>query len=254
MTNRRTPKILVIDIETKPAKAYVWGLRDVNISIDQLIAPSAPICFAAKYVGENKMHFHSDWMDGHAEMIKAAHKLISEADAVVTYNGDRFDLPKLQGEFLLEHLPPPPPWTSIDLLKIVKKLGFQSAKLGYIGPLLTVGNKVKNAGFSLWTAVEDGDPKAQRDMTRYCKGDVSLTEQVYLELRPYIHNHPHLADTPGDACAACGSGHLQKRGVRRTKYFITQRLQCQGCGAWQDGTRKHVPTPKGEEANAVHND
>src|SRR3546814_5581125 len=81
-------------------------------------------------------------------MVVALHKLLSEADAVVTYNGDRYDIPKAMGEFVLEGLMPPPPPTSIDLMKAVKKLGFVMNRLAFIGPLLKVGQKVKHEGRS----------------------------------------------------------------------------------------------------------
>jgi hypothetical protein len=234
-------RVLTLDIETKPAKAYVWGLFDQNISLNQLIEPSAPICFAAKFLDEKKMHFHSDWDDGHEVMIARAHELISEADAVVTYNGDSFDLKKLRGEFLLQGLAPPPPVTSIDVLKHVRKLGFQSNKLAFIGPFLEVGEKVKNEGFDLWVKVDEGDSAAQKRMTTYCKGDVTLLERVYTLIKPYIANHPHLGDKTGiGACGACEGTNLQKRGFRRTKGFKIQRLQCQDCGSWQDGSRSKI--------------
>lgn len=233
-------RILTIDMETKPALAYVWGLFDQNIGLNQLVAPSAPICFAAKFLGEKEVHFHADWIDGHSAMIKRAHELISQADAVVTYNGDSFDLKKFRGEFVLEGLTPPPPVTSIDLLKSVKKFGFQSNKLAYIGPLLAIGKKVKNEGFELWLKVMEGDPVAQKKMETYCVGDVRLTERLYTALRPFIHNHPHLGDAGRGACGACNGTSLQSRGTRRTKGFRIQRLQCQDCGSWQDGKREKV--------------
>lgn len=236
----KTKKILTLDIETKPAVAYVWGLFDQNISLNQLISPSAPICVAAKFLGEKDVFFASDWGEGgHSGMIREIHRLISEADAVVTYNGDGFDLKKLRGEFLLEGLTPPPPVTSIDLLKTVKKLGFQSTKLAYIGPLLRIGDKIKHEGFDLWSSVMLDDTKAQERMERYCIGDVRLTERLYKELFPYIHNHPHLGEDAG-ACGACDGHNLQRRGFRRTKSYLIQRLQCQDCGSWQDGPRKKV--------------
>lgn len=233
-------KILILDIETRPAIAYVWGLFRENIGIQQLISPSAPICFAAKWLDGHEMIFHSDWKDGHEEMIKRAHELISEADAVVTYNGDKFDLRKLQGEFLLAGLLPPPPPTSIDVLKTVKKFGFQSNKLAFIGPLLKVGRKVANEGFDLWAKVEAGNECARRRMERYCIGDVRLLERVYLNIRPYIFNHPHMGEIGSRECGACGSARVQKRGRRRTKVYSIQRLQCQNCGSWQDGERKKI--------------
>lgn len=237
-------KILVIDIETKPALAYVWKLFDENISIDQLLEPSAPICFSAKFVGEKEIHFYSDWEHGHSAMVKAAHDLMSEADAIVTYNGDRFDIPKLNGEFVLEGLGLPTPVPSIDIYKTVKKLGFQSNRLAFIGPFLKLGAKVKNEGFGLWAKVLAGDDAARKRMKSYCIGDTKLTEQVYMLLRPYVKNHPFLGDAGGQVCGNCGKPHFQKRGSRRTKAFFIQRLQCQSCGAWQDGARTKIKAPQ----------
>ena len=210
---------------------------DVNVSLEQLIEPSSVLCVAAKWLGEKQTYFFSDWTDGHASMLEQVHGLLSMADAVVTYNGDRFDLPKLRGEFALLGYPPIPPLTSIDLYKTVKKLGLQSGKLAFVGPFFGIGKKIKHEGFSLWTSVMDGDKKAQKRMEKYCVGDVTLTELVYMRLRPYITNHPHLGDTGRGACGSCGGTVLQSRGFRRTKAFKIQRLHCQSCGSWQDGSR-----------------
>lgn len=234
---KRPARILFLDIETKPAVAYVWRLFDETISLDQLISPGGTICFGAKWGGERKMHFYSDWEHGHEAMILAAHKLLSEADAVVTYNGDKFDLPKLRGEFLAADLPPPPPATSIDVYKSVRKLGLQSNKLAFVGPFLKLGSKIKHEGFSLWTKVMDGDPAAQRKMERYCAQDVRLLEEVYQKVMPYIGNHPHLGANSAGACGACGSHNTASHKPRRTKAFQIEQIQCQDCGSWQDGKR-----------------
>lgn len=234
------PKILLLDIETKPTLAYVWRLYKENVGIEQIEDAGGMICFGAKWFGDREKLFYSDWEHGHEEVVRQAHALISEADAVVTYNGDSFDLTKLRGEFLLANLSPPPPVTSIDVYKTVKKLGFVSGKLGFIGPLLGLGKKVKHEGFGLWKDVMKGNCSAQGKMKSYCLQDVVLLEKVYKKIRPYITNHPHLGFSPPTACGSCGSVHTQKRGFRRTKSFVIQRIQCQSCGAWSDGTRKKV--------------
>lgn len=234
-------KKLILDIETRPALAYVWGLYDQTISLNQLIEPSAPITFAAKWHGEDEVECWTEWgPEGRIGMIRRAHELLSEADAVIGYNSDSFDLKKLRGEFVLEGLPPVPPLTSIDLLKTVKKLGFQSNKLAYVGPLLQIGQKVAHEGFDLWKSVMAGDEDARKRMEVYNIGDVVLTEELYDRLLPYIHNHPHLGEVGGQQCGACGGFHLQSRGHRRTKSFKIQRLQCVDCGSWQDGSRRKV--------------
>jgi len=232
-------KILVLDIETKPALVYSFQMYDTNISPEQVVDSGGTICFCAHWVGSKEFMFYSDWDDGHDVMIAKAHELLSQADAVVSYNGNRFDLPKLRGQFILEGLVPPPPPTSIDLIKTVKQFGLDMNKLAYVGPLLGVGNKLKHEGFSLWRSVLDGDPKAQRRMKRYCIQDVMVTTRLYERILPFIDNHPHLGDNKNE-CGACGSNHMQFRGFRRTKFFKVRRMQCQECGGWSTGTRQKV--------------
>ena len=239
MTNKHDEKILLLDIEWKPATAYVWRMWDENISPDQLIDHGGMLCFCAKWSGSKDFLFFSEWEDGREGMAQAALDLLNEADAVVTYNGDRYDLPKILGEILLAGLTPPPPVTSIDVLKTVKKMGFVMNRLAYIGPLLSVGGKVKHEGFNLWKDVMNGKETAKAKMRRYCIQDVRLLEKLYQRVRPFIKNHPHMGATKKE-CGACGSNHVQSRGYRRTKHYRIQRVQCQSCGSWSEGARTKV--------------
>lgn len=232
-------KILVVDIEWSPALAYVWRMFDENISPDQLVNPGGLLCFCWHWVGSKQYSFMSEWEDGKPNMAKVLRALLDEADAVVTYNGDRYDLPKIRGHLMLEGEKPFAPPTSIDLIKTVKRFGFVMNRLAYIAPLLDVGNKMKHEGFQLWRSVLAGDVKAQERMKKYCVQDVKVTTALYSRILPYIFDHPNLGDTGGE-CGACGSGHSQHRGFRRSKYFKTQRLQCQDCGAWSTGTRTKI--------------
>lgn len=236
---KEQPKLLYVDIEWAPALAYVWRMWDENISPDQLIDHGGMLCFCAHWGGTREFQFYSEWEHGRKGMAEAALGLLSEADAVVTYNGDKYDLPKLLGEILLAGLPPPPPPTSIDVLKTVKKFGFNMNRLAYIGPLLGVGGKVKHEGFNLWKDVMAGNVKAQAKMKRYCIQDVRLLRDLYVKIKPFIRSHPFMGTTKHE-CGACGSNNVQRRGYRRTKYFSIQRLQCQNCGSWSDGARKKI--------------
>jgi hypothetical protein len=232
-------KILYIDIEWKPTKAYVWKAWDENIAPEQIIDDGGLLCFCAHWEGSPEYLFFSEWDDGQHGMAQEALELLNEADAVVTYNGDKYDLPKLRGSIILAGLIPPPPPTSIDLIKAVKKFGFIMNRLAYIGPLLEVGAKIKHEGFGLWRSVLEGDEAARKRMQKYCTQDVRLLVNLYKRIKPFIDNHPHLGDNKGE-CGACGSNHVQSRGFRRTKYFKVQRLQCQDCGSWSTGTRHKV--------------
>lgn len=232
-------KILCIDIEWSPATAYVWRMFDENISPDQLIDPGGLLCFSWNWVGSKVFGFMSEWDDGKQAMANILRNLLDEADAVVTYNGDRYDLPKIRGHLMLEGELPFAPPTSIDLIKTVKKFGFVMNRLAYIAPLLGVGNKMKHEGFQLWRSVLAGDEKAQGRMKKYCIQDVRVTASLYQSIKPFILDHPHLGDEKG-ACGSCGSDHVQMRGFRRTKYFKVQRLQCTECGAWSTGARSKI--------------
>lgn len=233
-------KILVLDIEWRPTKAYVWGAWKENITPEKIIEHGGLLCVGAKWVGESKCHVFSEWEHGHLGMLERIHEMMSYADAIVGYNSDKFDLRKLDGEFLLHGLPPVPPCTSIDCLKAVKKFGFFMNRLAFIGPFLGVGAKVEHEGMALWTKVIDGDRDAQKRMLRYCAQDVRMTEELYLRIRPYIRNHPHMGKVKAAECPSCGGTHAQSRGTRRTRAYKIQRLHCQDCGHWYDGTRTKI--------------
>lgn len=232
-------KILCLDIEWAPAKAFVWRMFDENISPDQLIDPGGLLCFCAHWIGTKEHIFMSEWAHGKHNMAVQLRELLDEADAVVTYNGNRYDIPKIRGHLMLEGQKPFAPPTSIDLIKTVKSMGYVMNRLAYIAPLLDIGNKMKHEGFRLWRSVLEGDEKAQARMKKYCIQDVKVTTALYKKIKHYIVDHPHLGDGKHE-CGNCGSHHLQSRGYRRTKYFKTQRLQCTQCGSWQTGKRTKV--------------
>lgn len=240
-TNASKPRILLLDVETLPGTAYIWSLWDTGVPLDRLISPGRITCAAFSWFGEKGSTFVADWHPGgRSGMLKSLHTVMGEADAIITYNGDKFDLPRLTGEFVEQGLKPLPPLTSIDLYKTVKKLGYQSGKLEFVAPYLKIGAKVKHEGFRLWRLVMDGDPGARKRMEKYNRQDTSLLSGLYTRLRPYITSHPFLhSDTP-HACPVCGGSHVIHQGYRRTRAFKVERLQCQECGHWHTGKRKKV--------------
>lgn len=231
------PRLLKIDCETSPHCGYFWKLFDENISLDQLEEPSRILCFAAQWHGEKQVTFRAAWKGGRRAMLKKLRAMLEEADAVISFNGDRFDLPRINGELVELRLPPLPPLTSIDLYKTVKKLGLASGKLAYVAPYLKIGAKIKHEGFPLWRAVMEGDKDARSRMQKYNIQDTVLLGDLYDVLAPYMTSHPRIRDGKKGDCRHCGSSHLQHRGNRYTVASKIERLQCQKCGKWQDGTR-----------------
>jgi DNA polymerase elongation subunit (family B) len=230
----KAPRVLVLDLETAPASAYVWGLYDQNIAPVQVIEPSRVLCFAAKWMDESRVQFYSE-RDGAQAMVEAAWSLLDEADIVVGYNHVRFDIPHLQREMVLRGYGPPSPWTDIDLLTVVRKqFKFLSNKLGAVTEALGLDTKDDPGGFATWRAVLAGDDKAWKHMQRYCCQDVSVTADLFTYLRPWLKmKMPHAGLWSGAmrACADCGSERVSPDGVHRSKVGAWMRVVCDDCGA-----------------------
>jgi hypothetical protein len=52
------PRILIVDIETAPITAHVWGVRDQYVGLDQVIEDWSVLAFAAKWYGDKKGELH----------------------------------------------------------------------------------------------------------------------------------------------------------------------------------------------------
>lgn len=233
-------KILVLDIETKPGVTYFWHTSEKFIRPEYVIEDTETMCFAAKWLGEPEIEFRSLNKDGRAKMIQRAHQLLTEADGVVTYNGDRFDVPHLNLEFLRSGMKPPAPAKQIDLLKTVRRrFRFTNNRLTRVAQTLGIGQKVEHEGFSLWKKCMAGDKDAWARMQEYNEGDVRLTEDLYLWLRPWIEGHPsyaaHYAD---DRCPNCGSEEFTQHNHYHTKTGTYPRFQCDHCGKWFRGVHR----------------
>jgi DNA polymerase elongation subunit (family B) len=246
-------KILLLDIETSPHSVYAWGLFKQNISLSQVKDTSRVLCSAYKWLGERKTNFTSEWTDGVDGMLEKMYNVIEEADAIVTYNGNRFDLPTLNKEFLLTGYRPPAPYKSVDLYRTVKnKFRFASNKLDHVAQQLGLGSKTDHYGFQMWLDVMDGNKKAQKLMETYNKQDVVLLEKVYDIVLPWIANHPNRSHHSGSAvCPNCGSKHLQHRGFTITAVGRQQRFQCQDCGKWSKASESCEKTPKENRINSI---
>ena len=240
------PRILTLDIETSPALCWSFQMWNTNISPGQIVQPTRVISFAAKWLGEKTVIFKSEFHHGDHHMVESAFALLDEADALVTYNGDKFDIPHLNREFQLWGMGVPSPYVSVDLYKVVKRNQiYMSHKLGYITEQLDLSGKLSNSGFQLWRDCMNDDPKAWGQMRRYNKQDVVTTEELFTAVRPYITNLPSAALFSEDGltalcCPVCGSEGVQRRGYARTKTRRYPRYQCQECGKWFRGTRSDL--------------
>lgn len=184
--------------------------------------------------------FQSEHHSDRLTMLQELHDLLSEADVVITYNGKKFDMPWVIGEFIVEGLPPVPKLQHIDLYQVMRQnTRFLSNKLDYAAGRLLGQRKVPHQGLELWKGCMAGDEKAWRLMERYAKQDTALLPKLWDILRPYTSgaNAVHAGVT--DGCPSCGGIQYQSRGTYRTKASVFQRYRCNTCGHWFRGTIRH---------------
>lgn len=240
-------KLLTLDIEMAPNIVHRWQLwGNDSTGLNQIVQPSEMMCAAYKWYGDSEVFFmatpaYERYVSGWP--LEHLHEVVNEADAVITYNGKKFDIPRLNTAFLEAKLPPPQPYAHIDLYQVCRKVfGFPSNKLDYItNKILGVG-KTTHTGHDLWVACMAGDPEAWDMMKTYNKNDVVITEQLYDEIKAWIPGHPNALlydDNPGlKACPRCGSNHYQKRGYARAATGVYQQYQCQTCKGWFRDTKR----------------
>ena len=235
-----TAKILVLDIETAPHIAYVWGAWKQNIHNSQWVSKSWIMSFSAKWLGEHEIF---------TEVCKTPedeHKIIfelllwlDEADFVVAHNGKKFDLPRIIGAAIKHGFTPPSPYKELDTLLVARReFGFVSNTLDALCEEMGLPRKDKHKkfpGFELWTACMDGVEEAWEELVEYNEQDVLILEQLYLRMRPYFRNHPNVNREHDDEvrCPKCGSNNIQWRGYYYTAAGLCyRRFVCLDCGGW----------------------
>lgn len=239
------PKTLVLDIETSPIEAYVWGLWNQNVSPGQIIKPTRMLSFAAKWVGDKDTEFFSEFHDGKEEMVAAARSYMHQADIVIHYNGNKFDTPHVNREILQAGIAPPSPFKAIDLYLTAKKqFKWPSNKLDSVAVALGLDGKVKHEGFELWKLCLAGDKDAWGRMREYNMRDVTLTEELYHILLPWIPQLPNRNLYDGtENCPICGDGPVLRDGFAYTTLSKFKRWHCEACGAWlRSSKREHGVT------------
>lgn len=243
-------KTLILDIETIPLEGYFWQLWDVNININHIKGHGGVLSYAAKWLNSDEIYFSSTYHHGRENMIQGMWELLDEADEVVGWNSNRFDIPHLNTEFIKAGLGPPSPYKKVDLLRTAKGVfKFPSNKLDYVSQILGLGQKVEHEGFPLWVKCMNGNKKAWADMREYNEHDVILTEEHYNKFLPWITTGVNRsAVAGGHVCPNCGSNHLHSRGNTTTLLLTYKRYQCQECGTW---SRAKVAEKTGSRANQL---
>jgi len=239
---RVEPKVLIFDIETAPILGYVWKLWDNNVGLNQIHSDWYVLSWSAKWLGtsEDEVMYedqrNAKVIEEDSAILETIWKLLDEADIVITQNGKKFDVKKLNARFILNGFQPPTPYRHIDTLVLAKRhFGFTSNKLEYMtDKLCTKYKKLKHAkfaGFDLWKQCLAGNLEAWDEMEIYNRYDVLSLEELYTKLIPWDNTIDFDAyhDTLDIVCS-CGSTEHVKSGFHHSNLGKYQRYKCVDCG------------------------
>lgn len=245
------PNIYIIDIETAPKVAYVWRFFKEMIGAKQVLDHGHIMSFAAKKLGSDEIIYVENRKDDDKYITQELISVLDDADIVVAHNGDKFDLPTINGRALVHGLKPPSPYKTIDTLKVAhKEFKFERNNLEYLAQVLGCapkGGHAKFPGFELWLECLRQNDEAWAEMKEYNIQDVLTLEEVYLKMRPWIRNHPNvgvLEENAAHTCPKCGSKHLVSRGYTTTSVGKFQRYRCSDCGGWSRARYTVYPKDK----------
>lgn len=194
------PKILFIDIETKPILAHVWRLFDQNVGLNQIQEDWSILSYCAKWKGCDDVIYEdlqgSDDFEDDSRLLGNLWKLLNEADIVVGQNSKRFDVKKINARLVLNGYPKPSTFRQIDTLNIAKaQFGFTSNKLQYMTDQLCTKYKKlehgKFAGHLLWSECMKNNPEAWAEMKLYNINDVLSLEELYDILSSWDNTLPN---------------------------------------------------------------
>jgi uncharacterized protein YprB with RNaseH-like and TPR domain len=218
------PKILFFDIESAGVNALKSDLGFV-------------IVFGYKWLGAKRAQAISidraslRRFDDRKLLVEAS-KLLAEADIIVGHFASVFDRRFIQGRLLINDLPPIPPTKMRDTCMMARSIAnYSSNRLKHLAKILKLDHqKLENGWPDNWMRVMQGDARALRELTAYCKGDVLALEALYLKLRPFDNPHPRLiADRT--KCGICG-GDVEFRGYAFLNDNKYRRYVCRSCKKW----------------------
>lgn len=232
-------KIMVLDIETSPNLAHVWRFFKENIGAKQVLEHTEIMSFAYKWLDSPQVYYYDTQFTSEKNILPFLIGALDAADIVIAHNGNKFDLPTIQGRALVAGLKPPSPYKTVDTLLVARyEFNFPSNSLEYLSKVLDVEEKGGHKdfpGFELWSECLKGNGKAWEEMKKYNIQDIITLEQIYLKMRPWMRRHPNVAvynEEEQTACPKCGSNHIQYRGYAYTNVGKYRRFQCNDCGGW----------------------
>jgi DNA polymerase elongation subunit (family B)/rubredoxin len=210
------------------------------------------LCFGYKIQGEKQVNCINAWdypgfkknPNNDKELCKAIHKIVKDADVIVTQNGIKFDVPFINTRFAKYDIPAIPKTIKhIDTRNVFRaNYAAYDNKLDTIAKTFGCETKLDNGGWQLWMDMYENKEASKKLMSKYCKQDVNVLEQVFNKMLPLIKGLPNRNRSESDhVCPNCGSKDLVNDGFKTLSTGRYQRYQCKSCGT---KSRDKKPTTK----------
>lgn len=249
---------LIFDIETSPEGNWTWGRYKQNTLGN--LRPQYQLSNVYTWQGTGEYHFIGQAQDPNyipdnfyrkprptqdRWVLAQMWHLFDMADILVAHNGNKFDIPFVQGRMMYYDIAPPTPTASIDTLALVKKHArFASNRLGDLGTHLLHKTKVSHMGMATWLGCMEGNEEMWALMERYNLQDVVLLEELLDLLQPWIGRtkylplpNPNATDKDRPViCPKPGCGgtnlHIKKYLPPTSSGLRYRQFECQKCGGY----------------------
>lgn len=236
-------QVVIIDIETAPELAYVWGRWKQNVAPNQVKQRSYMLSWAAKKLGSGEVYadalpFYPEYVAGDVNdfnIVKSLWEVLDKADIIIAHNGVKFDLAYANTRFAFHGLGMPSPFKVVDTLAVAKKyFRFPANSLKELIAFFGLPEDKMDNSMDTWVKCMNGNLEAWDYMVEYNKRDITTLENIYLKLRPYDKQHPNIQlykDGDNNGCPCCGSENvvaLPKNAYTAQSAFNSFR--CEGCG------------------------
>ena len=217
------PRVLLIDLERVPGEVTlpVWEPRDFKrinwVHPAKWTKRPEMLCFGARWDDRKRAEFHASWdSDDPHHLARETWRLVNDCTHLVTYNGNRADVPWMKQAWLAAGLTPPKPYKHIDLYRVALQFGLPSKSLDELSKFLGLPGKRGHYDIDQARACLAGDEKARKAMRRYNLGDVSDDSLggVWRKLRPWVRglNLATAMLTDDRLCPYCTSANVVRNG------------------------------------------
>lgn len=245
---RGGPKILILDIETAPLIAHVWGLWENNVGLNQIVRDWHMLSWCAKWLepgpytkNDNNVMFKSQQgkrkMSDDKAIIKEIRDLLDEADIVLTQNGISFDNKKINAKCLEYGIKPPSSFRHLDTKVIFQRhFNLPSYKLEYLTEKFNKKfKKLKHKefpGHEMWVECLKDNSKAWAAMEKYNKYDVLALEELWHVVSAWDTsiNFAWYSNEIEDTCSCGSHKFLPKEKYHYTNAGKYQKYVCAECG------------------------